>query len=148
MIAYDPKPQTTIIIVIFCLSYLALLVRKTNRSHLDVYDFFLLSSLAFLPLTFVIFPHVISSLTELFGVAFPFVIMFGLLFVMVFIFLHRLTHNSHRYRIDIYRLYQEIGLLKLQLAQYEDGYDGGSRLSPNSTPSNSTVAHNGKIDAV
>jgi hypothetical protein len=50
-------------------------------------------------------------------VAFPFVIMYGMLFAILFIFIHRLTEKLHRLELDNRLLIQEISLLKQTIEQ-------------------------------
>jgi fructose-specific phosphotransferase system IIC component len=53
------------------------------------------------------------------GVLFPFVVMFGILLAILFVFIHRLTVKIHRLESDSRLLLQELSLLK-QTVDYVD----------------------------
>ena len=72
----------------------------------------MLSAVALVPAFFVLFPSITHSLTDMMGVAFPFVMLFGILLAVLFIFIHRLTAKLHRLEQDNYLLVQELSLLK------------------------------------
>lgn len=104
--------QTVIIVSVFALYYLYFTARETARQQLDIYDLIMLSSVAVIPSAFVLFPSLAEHIAKLAGVAFPFVIMFGALFAILFIFIHRLTAKIHRLEHDNRLLIQEVSLLK------------------------------------
>lgn len=103
--------HTVIIISIFSLGYLYFTARKTARQQLDIYDLIMLSAVAIIPLAFVLLPGIVEYLTRLAGVAFPFVIMFGALFAILFIFIHRLTAKINRLEHDNRLIIQEVSLM-------------------------------------
>ena len=100
---------------LFALAYLAFVARKTARQQLDLYDFVMLSTVAVVPAVFVFWPGLAYWLAEIAGVAFPFVIMFGALFLILFLFVYRMTAKMHRLERDNLLLIQEISLLRLEL---------------------------------
>jgi hypothetical protein len=104
--------HTVVIVSVFALGYLYFTARKTARQQLDIYDLVMLSTVAIMPSAFVLFPDLAEYLSRLAGVAFPFVIMFGALFAILFIFVHRLTAKIHRLEHDNRLLIQELSLLK------------------------------------
>lgn len=104
--------KTIIVVLIFALCYLYFTARETARQRLDIYDLIMLSAVAIVPTIFVLFPNATEHLAGLAGVAFPFVIMFGTLFAILFIFIHRLTAKIHRLENDNRLLIQEVSLLK------------------------------------
>lgn len=104
--------RTMLIVILFALSYLFLLLKKTARQQLDIYDLIMLSTVSFIPMLFVLFPSFADWVAYFTGVAFPFVIMFGLLFAILFIFIHRLTLKLHRLELDNRLLIQEVSLLR------------------------------------
>jgi len=106
------KTNTYLLIAIFTVLYMAFIVRKTARRQLDLYDLFMLSAVAIIPGAFVAFPGLAFWLAGLVGVEFPFVLMFGMLFVVLFVFIHRLTVKIHRLESDNRMLVQELGLLR------------------------------------
>ena len=107
--------NTYIVIALFALAYLAFIARKTARQQLDLYDFVMLSTVAVVPAIFVFWPGLAYWLAEIAGVAFPFVIMFGALFLILFLFVYRMTAKMHRLERDNLLLIQEISLLRLEL---------------------------------
>lgn len=104
--------NTIAIVSVFALGYLFFTARKTARQQLDIYDLVMLSAVAIIPSVFVLFPKFADYLARVAGVAFPFVIMFGALFAILFIFIHRLTVKIHRLEHDNRLLIQELSLLK------------------------------------
>lgn len=106
--------QTVAIISLFALWYLYFTARETARQQLDIYDLLMLSAVAIIPAAFVLFPSFAEHVSRVAGVAFPFVIMFGALFAILFIFVHRLTAKIHRLENDCRLLIQEVSLLKAQ----------------------------------
>ena len=116
--------NTLIAVGLFALPYLALVARKTARQQLDLYDFVMLSTVAVVPAVFVFWPGLAYWLAEIAGVAFPFVIMFGALFLILFLFVYRMTAKMHRLERDNLLLIQEISLLRLELVSW------GAKIEP------------------
>lgn len=106
--------NTTALIVLFAIIYLALILRRTAHTQLDLYDLTTLSAVAILPVVFV-FPSFNNFVTQLTGVTFPFVILFGLLLGIAFLFIHRLTLRLHRLENDQRLLIQELSLLQQEI---------------------------------
>jgi len=104
--------HTLIFVATFACWYLFFTARKTARQQLDLYDLVMLSMVAVIPALFVFFPDLAYNLANIAGVGFPFVIMFGALFAVLFIFVHRLTVKLHRLENDNRLLIQEVSLLK------------------------------------
>ena len=114
---FSPTVATMLTIGMFAVVYFLFLARKTIRNTLDLYDFILLSMVAVVPAIFVLFPAMAQWLGDLTGVAFPFIIMFGALLVIVFILLHRLTVNIYQLQKRSHHLVQEVSLLRQKLEQ-------------------------------
>ena len=114
---YNISLQTIIVVAVFALGYLLFTIRKTARQQLDIYDLFMLSTVAIVPSIFVAFPRIAHWLANIAGVEFPFVLMFGMLFAILFIFVHRLTIKLHLLELDNRLLIQEISLLKQTIEQ-------------------------------
>jgi hypothetical protein len=104
--------KTIILIALFAVAYLTLILRKTARSQLDLYDLAMLSAVAVVPLMFATFPGFSDFVARLTGVAFPFVVLFGVLLGIVFLFIHRLTVRLHILENDRRLLVQELSLLR------------------------------------
>lgn len=104
--------HTMIVVAIFALWYLTHTIRKTARQELDLYDLTMLSAVAIIPAGFTFFPNLAYSMATAAGVAFPFVVMFGVLFAVLFVFIHRLTAKVHCLERDNRLLIQEVSLLK------------------------------------
>lgn len=114
---YNISLQTIIFVAAFAFGYLFFTIRKTARQQLDIYDLVMLSTVAIVPVIFVAFPWVAHWLANIAGVEFPFVVMFGMLFAILFVFIHRLTIKLHRLELDNRLLIQEISLLKQTIEQ-------------------------------
>ncbi len=91
-----PNTITVIVISVFALVYMLILLRKTLEGKFDLYDLLMLSMVAIIPAGFALFPKLGYLLSELSGVGFPFVLMFGALFLVVFVFMHNITARLHR----------------------------------------------------
>lgn len=104
--------HTITAVSVFAITYLCFIAYATARNKLDIYDLIMLSTVAIIPLVFVLFPDAVVNLAHFLGVLFPFVIMFGSLFAILFIFVHRLTVKIHSLENDNRMLIQEISLLK------------------------------------
>jgi hypothetical protein len=105
------------VVAVFALWYLLHTIRKTGRQQLDLYDLAMLSMVAIVPSAFTFFPSLAYWLASIVGVAFPFVVMFGVLFAVLFLFVHRLTVKLHLLERDNRLLIQELSLLKQVLDQ-------------------------------
>ena len=110
-----PNTVTVVVISAFAFVYMLILLRKTLAGKFDLYDFLMLSMVAIIPAGFALFPRLAYSLTQLSGVAFPFVVMFGVLFLVVFIFMHNMTARLHKLERQNWALIQEQSLLTLEL---------------------------------
>jgi hypothetical protein len=70
---------------------------------------------AMIPAVFVFFPKFVSKLADVVGIEFPFLLLFGGLFFIVFIYLYRLVIKVNFIQTRNVTLVQEIGLLRAQL---------------------------------
>lgn len=112
-----PTTQTVLVIVAFSIIYLLVVLRRTIHGEFDLYDLIMLSMVAIVPLVFVVFPGLASFVSRLTGVVFPFIIMFATLFLVVFVFMHRMTARLHKLERQNTALLQELSLLTLDLDQ-------------------------------
>lgn len=120
-----PSPATVVIISAFALIYMLMLLRKTLQGKFDLYDFLMLSMVAIMPAGFALFPTLAYLISHLTGVVFPFVVMFGGLFFVVFAFLHTMTARLHRLERQNCALIQELSLVALELKAKERGQPSG-----------------------
>ncbi|WP_445220359.1 DUF2304 domain-containing protein [Bradyrhizobium sp. Pa8] len=118
-----PSPETVVVVSAFALIYMLVLLRKTLQGKFDLYDFLMLSMVAIIPAGFTLFPTLAYLVSRLTGVAFPFVVMFGSLFLVVFAFMHNMTARLHRLERQNCALIQEQSLLVLEL-QAKQGRQG------------------------
>lgn len=114
---YQPTIQTAVFILLFLVIYLVILVKNTIKNSIDLYDFFLLSSVAIVPSIFILFPKFSTLLARLIGVAFPFVLLFSLLFLIIFIYLYRLVIKINNLNNKNILLIQELALLSKKLLE-------------------------------
>lgn len=112
-----PSLPTQIASFLFCVLYLSFLFRRLNQARLDVYDAVMLSAVAIGPALFIFVPDFSNGLANWLGVAFPFVILFSGLFVIMFLFVHRLTITLHKLQKQNRALIQEVAILRQQLDQ-------------------------------
>jgi len=114
---FQPTLQTIIFLSLFVCVYLFILLRNTIKDAIDFYDFLLLSSVAVIPLFYILTPDFVTFLARLIGVSFSFLILFGSLLVIAFIYSYRLTLKFNAQNKKIVLLIQEIGLLREALVQ-------------------------------
>jgi hypothetical protein len=119
MNAYEPTSETEIFIAIFLVAYMWILLRQTVRRSLDVYDFLLLSAVAIVPGGLVFFPGLASRVARLIGVEFPLAIIFGALFLIVFVFLYRLVVRANLQSGATTTIVQDAGLLRLEVEELQ-----------------------------
>lgn len=112
--------KTLVLILVFAFGYVAFILKKMADSKLDLYDFVMLSAVALIPAVFVIFPHITNLLSLVVGVEFPFVVMFGMIFFFIFIFVYRITVKLHGLESEVRKLVQEVGILKQLLGEKID----------------------------
>ena len=106
-----PSIHLFTIILIFGVAYTYHVVQKLRCREVDLYDFVLLLSVAAIPLLFAGWPNFTAFVGDVFGVALPLTVMFGLLFVSVFIILHRSLSRIHRLEMRVIALTQEVALI-------------------------------------
>lgn len=110
---------TMLFLITFSASYMVLVLRETIAGRFDLYDFIMLSMLAIVPCGFVVFPNIVNQFADIIGVEFPFIIMFGMLFMIVFLFLHRMTAKIHLLEKQNLKLIQELGILSHLISKKE-----------------------------
>lgn len=111
--------QTAVVIIVFSVWYLFGIVRRTAKNQMDIYDLLMLSTVAIFPVFFVAFPDIAMSISQMIGIAFPFVLLFAILISILFIFIHRLTVKVHKIECDNRLLIQELSILKSQKKIYD-----------------------------
>jgi hypothetical protein len=116
-----PTPQTVLLVSAFALGYVFLVLRNTLAGRCDLYDLMMLSMVAIFPAAFTLFPPLAVAIARLIGVSFPFIAMFGALFLVVFVFMHSMTARLHRLERQNTALVQELGLMALALEQVRKG---------------------------
>lgn len=120
------SPVSQIVAVsLFTVLYIGYLLQRAKESRLDLHDFLLLSTIAVIPFVFIVFLPLAYALAELVGVAFPFVLLFGLLFVFAFLCIHRLLVKVNKLALSNIQLVQEIGLLEARLQELIKKEQGG-----------------------
>ncbi|MBF0280896.1 MAG: DUF2304 family protein, partial [SAR324 cluster bacterium] len=88
---FQPTLHTIIFLSVFVCVYLFVLLRNTIKNSIDLTDFLLLSSVAVIPLFYILTPNFFVFLAKLIGVSFSFLILFGSLSVLAFVYLYRLN---------------------------------------------------------
>ncbi len=127
---FSNDPETLITIVLFAVLYIWFLLYKTSTSTLDVYDLVILSTAAVLPISFILVPGFWHFLSNKIGVAFPFVLLFGILIVIIFITIHRLLVKLYDLKSKYVFLIQELGLLKQKQSSKESETKNCTDISP------------------
>lgn len=114
---YRPTLHTIIFVSAFLVAYLVILIKNVKKNAIDFYDLLMLSTVAIVPSIFVFFPGTVSYLAKLTGVAFPFLLLFGLLFLIVFVYLYSLVIKIKNLDNRSILLIQELSLLRKELQQ-------------------------------
>lgn len=114
MVQYIPTINTIIFLVTFLILFLIYLLRMTIKNKLDLIDFLMLSTVAILPTAFAVFPGLVSQMAAWTGVAFPFLLLFGGLFFIVFLMLFNLIVQTKKLKDQSVLLGQEIALARQQ----------------------------------
>ncbi len=89
--------------------------QRLKQARLDLYDAVMLSSVAVAPAIFIFVPGFSVGIANWLGVAFPFVLLFSGLFVIMFLFVHRLTVELHKLKKQNRILVQEVAILRRQV---------------------------------
>jgi len=117
MMQWEPSWQTLVFITVFMVAYEGLLIQRATRNIIDIYDLFILSLVALVPAGFAYFPHVAAYLARLTGVTFPFLLLFGFLFVVVFAYLYHVIVKLNHQQRNMTAMVQEVSLLRFDLEQ-------------------------------
>lgn len=119
---HEVKLSTFIFTLIFSIAYYFYLWRKTVKEEFDIYDVLMLSMLGTVPGVFVYFPKYSYLIAETIGVEYPFVVMFGILFMVLFIMLIRVISIIHKISNDNIMLIQKIALIDFDLKNCKKNY--------------------------
>ncbi len=114
---YTPQPSTVLFVCAFLILYMAIVTRRALRTGLDVFDWILLSTVAVVPAFLVLFPAIANEISAFIGVAFPFIVSFGFMFFVVFVYLYRLAVRTEEHGKMVVTLVQEIALLRFELEE-------------------------------
>ena len=111
--------KTIIFLTFFFVLYLYYLLHHTVKSIIDLYDLLLLLLVIIIPAAFTYFPKFTHKISQSLGITFPFVLLFGLLFAVVFIYFNRLVKIIRLQKDQITKLTQETGLQRLKVEELE-----------------------------
>lgn len=103
-------PQTVLFLFVFFVGYVVYLLRKAAKNQVDVFDFVWLSAVGVVPILFISFPFAVIRLSELVGVKFPFVILFGILHFVTFIILISLVIRLKKQQSKLVEAVQNLSL--------------------------------------
>ncbi len=110
-----PTINAVVTLVAFLVIYLSILCRNAVRNSLDVYDFLMLSMVGILPSLFALLPSLGFRLSAIIGVSAPFLILFGFLFIVTFVFLYRLLLALKKHQGALTTLVQEVAFLREEM---------------------------------
>lgn len=102
-----------IALVLFCfgLSFFLYLLIRSSKEKLDVADFLALSAVGLLP-AFSLSPLGSRLIIQLTGVKYPFVVLYGLLFLIINLYVYRIVRRLHQLEQRLVRLAQEIAIIR------------------------------------
>ena len=107
------NPSTIVFVALFFFLYGGYFFHKVMQRKLDVYDFFMLSTVGLIPTCFVLFPGVVLGATHLIGIKFPFLLLFGALFVILFIISYSVIRRVNTLSQKLINVVQEVGILSV-----------------------------------
>jgi hypothetical protein len=84
-----------IIFLLFSLVYLYIILKKTIKNKIDLFDFFMLSMIFLIPSIFIYFNKIAILFLNFFEIKTPFLLVMIILFVIIFIFIYKITHQVH-----------------------------------------------------
>ena len=102
--------KKVIIIGLFSVIYFCYLIKITVNKKIDLYDTFLLSLICLIPLIFLLVPNIEILSYSIFGVTYPFVILFLILFIVIFFFILRLIIKINNLKDQNCKIVQTIAL--------------------------------------
>ena len=94
--------------------YMVFLTRSLVNQRIELYDALHLTSIIIIVSIFTLMKQIGEKISETINVKFPFVIMFSLIFIEVYFFLHRIVIRMHKQELAVRKLTQEIALLKAE----------------------------------
>lgn len=100
---------------VFFLVFLLFLAKKTYSRKIDVSDFFFLSSIAVIPVFFILGKPLVFWVMNLLEVKLPFVFLFASLFFVVFVYLYKLIRRLHTAEKNLRSLSQEFAIHRFDL---------------------------------
>ena len=102
--------KKVIIIGLFSVIYFCYLIKITVNKKIDLYDTFLLSLIFLIPLIFLLVPNIEILSYSIFGVTYPFVILFLILFIVIFFFILRLIIKINNLKDQNCKIVQTIAI--------------------------------------
>ncbi|MBM62047.1 MAG: hypothetical protein CL484_03750 [Acidobacteria bacterium] len=111
-----PTIQTIAFVILFLILYVTLMIKRAAKNKIDIYDLAMLCAVVIVPSFFVVFSGTVHRISHFLGVAFPFVLLFGVLFVIVFLYLYKVIVNANDIAKKSVFLVQELSLLREELA--------------------------------
>jgi hypothetical protein len=94
--------------------YMVFLTRSLVNQRIELYDALHLTSIVIIVSIFTLMQQIGDKISETINVKYPFVIMFSLIFIEVYFFLHRIVIRMHKQELAVRKLTQEIALLKAE----------------------------------
>jgi len=94
--------------------YMVFLTRSLVNQRIELYDALHLTSIVIIVSIFTLMQQIGEKISETINVKYPFVIMFSLIFIEVYFFLHRIVIRMHKQELAVRKLTQEIALLKAE----------------------------------
>ena len=104
------EPIVFLIVFSGLLSFLIFLFGQISRDKIDVFDALSISFVLLVPLVFLLFEGLFMRISDLIGVKFPFVMMFGLLFLISFFINFRLIVRINKLKNELVRLSQVVAI--------------------------------------
>jgi hypothetical protein len=110
----DVIEKKIIITALFSVIYFYYLIKITVNKKIELYDTFLLSLICLVPFFFLLVPNIETLSYAIFGVTFPFVVLFLILFIIIFFFILRITIKINNLKDQNCKIVQAIGLERMR----------------------------------
>ena len=117
---YNININTMIFVTIFIFCYLTYVLLKIRNNKIDIIDAIFLSTIVIFPALFTYFPFIFQIISNVIGVKFPFIILFGLFIFLIFIQIHRIAEKLNQLKMQNIKLIQEFSIIKNQLSKKKD----------------------------
>lgn len=115
-------PWFVILLTISSIFYIIYIFKRASTYQLDLNDVLSLTAIATFIILFISFPSIGLIISELVGIKYPHVVMFGGLFLVIFAFMHKVAKRLYKLEKSNKILIQELALLEIELKKQSSNF--------------------------